>query len=111
MKKSNLEIVGRSITNETYLSSYSTTIFNVYEIQIIFDGYYTQNAFCIRPKNEDGVQLRVEYWFADFAKCQAFMRLYNSYHSMRFWLMRQSNLNTKFSVLYLKWLSKVMKRI
>lgn len=111
MKKSNLEIVAHATTNETYSTSYSTTIFNVYEVQVIFNGYYPQSAYCVRPKNEEGVQLCVEFWFADFGKCQMFMRLYNAYHSLRFWLMRQSNLNTKFSVMYLKWLSKVMKRI
>lgn len=111
MKKSSLEIVAHAATNEVYSTSYSTTIFNVYEVQVNFNGYYPQSAYCIRPKNEEGVQLRVEFWFTDFVKCQAFMRLYNSYHSMRFWLMRQSNVNSKFTVLYMKWLSKVMKRI
>lgn len=111
MKKSSLEIVAHAAMDETFSTSYSTTIFNVYEVEVAFNGYYPQTAYCIRPKNEEGVQLSVEYWFADFAKCQAFMRLYNAYHSMRFWLLRQSGLNTKFSILYLKWLSKVMKRI
>lgn len=111
MKKSNLEIVASATTNETFMTSYSTTICNVYEVKVNFYGYHPQIAYCVRPKNEEGVQLAVEFWFADFRKCQMFMDMYGSYHSLRFWLSRQSNLNTKFSVMYLKWLSKVMKRI
>lgn len=111
MRKKNLDVVAKAYTDEVYQSAYSTTVFNVYEVMVRFEGYYHQQAYVIRPKDEDGVQLSVEYWFVDFAQCHDFMQRYNRHHSLRFWLMRQSHLNARFSVIYLKWLSKIMKRI
>ena len=111
MRKKNLDIVGRACVDEEYKPAYSTTVFNVYEAMICFEGYYHQLSYVIRPKSEEGVQLSVEYWFSDFARCHEFMQRYNRHHSLRFWLTRQSHLNTKFTIVYLKWLSKIMRRI
>lgn len=111
MRKKNLDIVAKACTDEEYKPYYSTTVFDVYDVQVCFEGYYHQQAYVIRPKNEDGVQLCVEYWFSDFAQCHNFMQRYNRHHSLRFWIMRQSHLNTRCTIVYLKWLSKIMRRL